>query len=62
LPTDLDQANHSYALVSRPETILTIDAIQNGLGGGSCGPGPMEQYLLKSQPKTMKLRLQPIGF
>lgn len=62
LPTDLDQANHSYALVTRPETILTIDAIQNGLGGGSCGPGPMEQYLLKSQPKTMKLRLQPIGF
>lgn len=62
LPTDLDQANHGYELVARPETILTIDAIQNGLGGGSCGPGPMEQYLLKAHSKTMKLRLQPIGF
>jgi beta-galactosidase len=59
LPTDLDKANHPYQLVKRSETIITIDAFHNGLGGGSCGPGPMEQYQLKSQPVSLQFSIAP---
>ncbi|NLA25305.1 MAG: DUF4981 domain-containing protein, partial [Bacteroidales bacterium] len=61
LPTDLDQANHPYELIKRKECIITIDAEHNGLGGGSCGPGPMEIYTLKSQKANLKFSLKPIG-
>ena len=59
LPIDLDRANHPYQLVHRPETIITIDAVQNGLGGGSCGPGPMEQYKLKSENVSFGFTIAP---
>lgn len=59
LPIDLDKANHPYELISRPETILTIDAVHNGLGGGSCGPGPMEQYQLKAEPVSFGFSILP---
>lgn len=59
LPTDLDKANHPYELVYRPETIIAIDAAHNGLGGGSCGPGPMEQYKLKAEPISLKFSIAP---
>ncbi len=62
LPADLDQANHPYELVNRPETILTIDAAHNGLGGGSCGPGPMKEYLLKAEKRKLSFVIQPLGF
>ncbi|MGN1236101.1 MAG: hypothetical protein ACI4TS_01505, partial [Bacteroidaceae bacterium] len=29
------------------ETVLCIDAVQRGLGNGSCGPGPLEVYDMK---------------
>lgn len=60
LPVDLDQANHPYELIYRPETIITIDAAHNGLGGGSCGPGPMEQYKLKAEPLTLQFSILPL--
>lgn len=60
LPYDLDQANHPYELVHRNETIITIDAGHNGLGGGSCGPGPMDRYLLKSMMYSLNFRIEPI--
>lgn len=59
LPIDLDQANHPYQLIRRPETIITIDAVQNGLGGGSCGPGPMEEYKLKPESVTFGFSIAP---
>jgi beta-galactosidase len=61
LPTDLDEANHPYELVYRGETIITIDAAHNGLGGGSCGPGPMEQYKLKTEPITLQFSIEPFA-
>lgn len=60
LPTDLDKANHPYELITRPETIITIDAEHNGLGGGSCGPGPMTQYQLKSELVKMRFTIIPV--
>ena len=62
LPADLDKANHMHELPLRPETILTIDAIHHGLGGGSCGPGPMDQYVLKAEPYHYNFEMQPLGF
>ncbi|MBW6491988.1 MAG: DUF4981 domain-containing protein [Lentimicrobium sp.] len=59
LPIDLDKANHPYELIKRPETIITIDALHNGLGGGSCGPGPMEKYQLKTEPVTFGFSIIP---
>ncbi len=59
LPYDLDQANHPHELVSRPETIITIDAEQNGLGGGSCGPGPMQRYVLTAAPLRFGFSMRP---
>ena len=43
---DLTQATHTYQLKPRPQTIMNIDAMQCGLGGASCGPGTLPQYLV----------------
>lgn len=60
LPSDLDQANHPHELMKRPETIITIDAAHHGLGGGSCGPGPMEKYSLKAKPMQFSFSILPV--
>jgi len=51
-PWDLEVANHPYELKIREETILTVDLNHCGLGGGSCGPGPMERYLLPAEKSS----------
>ncbi|MBK5203409.1 MAG: hypothetical protein JJE45_06795, partial [Prolixibacteraceae bacterium] len=58
-PEDLDKANHPYELTKRSETILSIDMEHCGLGGGSCGPGPMDQYLLKTQKAVFRFSIRP---
>ena len=58
-PLDLEKANHPYELTRRKETILTVDMQHNGLGGGSCGPGPMEKYLLKTEKATFSFSIRP---
>jgi len=49
---DLDQARHKNGeprrftpLRPRPEVIVSLDRFQIGLGGASCGPRPLPQYL-----------------
>ncbi|KFZ00548.1 hypothetical protein V500_01027 [Pseudogymnoascus sp. VKM F-4518 (FW-2643)] len=44
----LDEAKHPHELHPVKETILHLDYDQNGLGSGSCGPGPREPYKLMS--------------
>ncbi len=58
-PMDLEKANHPYELTKRKETILTIDMSHCGLGGGSCGPGPMERYLLNAEKATFNYSIRP---
>jgi beta-galactosidase len=58
-PLDLEKANHPYELTRRKETILTVDMQHCGLGGGSCGPGPMEKYLLKTEKATFSFSIRP---
>jgi beta-galactosidase len=58
-PVDLDQANHPYELTRRDETILTVDLAGCGLGNGSCGPPPMDRYLLKTIKAIFKYTIKP---
>ncbi len=43
---DLYQAAHTHELVPRPEVILSLDHRLSGLGGASCGPGTLPEYLV----------------
>jgi beta-galactosidase len=52
---DLYRAMHTNELTRRLEVILNLDAAQCGLGGNSCGPATLEQYLV--QPGEFKMRL-----
>ncbi len=58
-PLDLDKANHPFELEKRGETILSIDVAQNGLGGASCGPPPMDRYLLKTEATEFSYSIRP---
>ncbi|KAJ5758790.1 hypothetical protein N7520_005946 [Penicillium odoratum] len=43
---DLDNAAHPHQLSRSPNTILNLDYAHNGIGTGSCGPGPRPGYRL----------------
>jgi beta-galactosidase len=43
---DLAGAGHDIDLLSRPETIVHIDAAHRGLGTASCGPDTLPEYLV----------------
>jgi beta-galactosidase len=57
---DLDAAYHTYDLHPRAEVILSLDYRQRGLGTESCGPGPLEQYKIKSGRYSWSYTLQPL--
>jgi beta-galactosidase len=57
---DLYQALHTKDLSPRAETIVNLDHKQMGLGGASCGPGVLEQYLLTEKEYRFKFLLKPI--
>jgi len=60
---DLTTAKHAYELKARPETVLSLDVRQCGLGNGSCGPGVLEKYAVPAKPYHQIIRLQacPMG-
>jgi len=58
-PEDFTLAKHTFDLCPRDETILHLDYRQGGLGSNSCGPGPLEQYLLKPEEMAFSVRLKP---
>ena len=45
---DLWNAAHDYRLpeIRRNETLVNIDVIQQGLGNATCGPAPLEKYMI----------------
>jgi beta-galactosidase len=47
--TDADwfSATHTHELKPRPETYVSIDHLQRGLGTHSCGPDTLEAYLIQ---------------
>jgi len=56
----LSNAVHTYELKKEDKTYWNIDYRQGGLGGNSCGPQPLEKYLLKPDPVEFKLIFEPI--
>ena len=58
---DLYQAIHTCDLVRRAETILNLDHKQSGLGGASCGPGTLPQYLIQPGAFQFSFRLRPFN-
>jgi beta-galactosidase/beta-glucuronidase len=60
-PMDCTNARHTTDLVRRNATILHLDHRQAGLGSNSCGPGPLEQYLLKPEETRFTVRLRPFS-
>lgn len=60
-PEDFTEARHTYELVRRAETILNLDYAQAPLGSASCGPGPLDKYLLKAGPTEFSVRLRPFS-
>ena len=64
---DLDGARHisgSRRILNfkapRKEICLNIDLHQLGLGGGSCGPGPLKKYMFEIKPETWSMEISPI--
>jgi beta-galactosidase len=53
-------ARHTSDLVRRPETFLTIDVAQRGLGSAACGPDTLERYRLRPGPHRLDLSLRPL--
>jgi hypothetical protein len=58
---DFERAKHTFELKRREDIILNLDYMQSGLGGGSCGPDTLPQYLVKSEPVKFKVRLRPVS-
>ncbi|MCJ7736294.1 MAG: DUF4981 domain-containing protein, partial [Anaerolineae bacterium] len=58
---DLADADHTYELERRPEITLNLDHRQSGLGGASCGPGTLPQYLIQPEPVRFAVRLRPFS-
>lgn len=55
---NLTEAKHTYDLIMENKTYLYIDKQQSGLGSASCGPGPLDKYLIKPIPTNFKFIIQ----
>ncbi len=58
---DLDEARHTCELPRRDEITVNLDYRQNGLGSASCGPRPLEKYLLRAEKFHFAIRLRPLS-
>lgn len=56
---DLYQARHTNELTRQDEVSLNLDYRQCGLGGASCGPGTLPQYLVQPGTYHFTIRLRP---
>jgi beta-galactosidase/beta-glucuronidase len=57
----LAAAEHRDELVPEPRTWLHFDHRQHGLGSAACGPGPLDQYVLRSEPFRFSIGLWPVS-
>jgi beta-galactosidase len=58
---DLASAKHTYELERRDDITLDLDYRQAGLGGASCGPPTLPQYVVIPEPVEYTLRLRPFS-
>ncbi|MFV0270025.1 MAG: glycoside hydrolase family 2 TIM barrel-domain containing protein [Draconibacterium sp.] len=57
----LSDAVHTYELSKENKTYWNVDYRQGGLGGNSCGPLPLEKYILKPEPVSFTLFFEPVN-
>lgn len=64
---DIDNSRHENGeprkntpFLDKGETIVCLDAQQMGLGGASCGPGPLQQYLCKPGARAWRVAMKPV--
>ncbi|KAJ0416471.1 glycosyl hydrolases family 2, TIM barrel domain-containing protein [Aspergillus carlsbadensis] len=57
-PQELDRAKHHHELRECENTLLGLDYAHHGLGSGSCGPPPFEQYRLYTGPFEFTVELK----
>ena len=67
VPQDLDASRHRNGqekryipLPTRKETYVTLDWLQMGLGGASCGPGPLGKYICRPMKASIVFSLRPL--
>ena len=53
----LTPAMHTYEITSQPETWVSLDVMQRGVGGASCGPDTLPQYRLGAGRHTLAYTL-----
>jgi beta-galactosidase len=61
---DLWNAMHDFKLdeIRRSEIYLNLDCIQQGLGNASCGPLPLEKYMIPvNSPVSYSFRMEPVS-
>ncbi|HUT28810.1 MAG TPA: glycoside hydrolase family 2 TIM barrel-domain containing protein [Sedimentisphaerales bacterium] len=56
---ELDRAKHINELKLQERIVLDIDYAHMGLGNASCGPRPLEQYILKAVPCSFTFQIRP---
>jgi beta-galactosidase/beta-glucuronidase len=57
---DLTAAQHTHELKRREEISVYLDERQSGLGGNSCGPGTLAQYMVWPVETRFTLLLRPL--
>ena len=59
----LDKEAYSVDLPATNATVLTLDARTLGVGSNSCGPRPLDRYIIWSDPSDFSylLRVLPVG-
>ncbi|NDV68794.1 glycoside hydrolase family 2 TIM barrel-domain containing protein [Dysgonomonas sp. 25] len=56
-------AKHDFKLdgIRQPQIYLSIDCIQQGLGNATCGPLPLNKYMIpNNQPMSYSIRIEPL--
>jgi len=56
---DLYAAHHTYDLEPRPETVLSLDWHQRGLGTNSCGPDALDKYRIGPGKYQLRYSMEP---
>jgi hypothetical protein len=56
---DFTYTRHAHELIKRENITLNLDHAQCGLGSNSCGPGPLDKYLLQPAEMHFTLSLAP---
>ncbi len=57
---EYDQAQHINEIKPDKKVVFCVDVAQMGLGGASCGPGPMQKYRLSPGPMNMHYIICPV--